>query len=513
MAGRGGRWSTCAREPTTGRAGPIGQVRRRPGPVSHHPPADPADRDGSVGPVGVLYYSDPRFLEHDTGPGHPERPARLHAVEAGIEATGVAEALTRVEPRLATRAEIETAHRAGLYDRVAAVVDAGGGHVDPDTVVSSGSLTAARLAVGAGLDAIERLDRGEADAAFCAVRPPGHHATPSPIDGLLPVQQRRRWRRRRSPARRAGAGRRLRRPPRQRHPGRLRTPTPGSPTSRSTSTPSTRAPVACGSRARGPGVGTTVNVPLPTGTCGDAYREALDEVVVPFAERFRPTWLLLSAGFDAHRRDPLTDLGLTAGDYADLTARLLGLVPPGRRLVFLEGGYDLEALAASAGAAVAALTGESFRPEHASEGDAGRSVVADRRRVPPAAGRRGRLGGLGRPGPGRCRRRRGRCRRGRRRRARGLIRTGTAAGIGSRADYGGPPWFPTVCCPCSSTPARSPSASRRPIVGSTWSAAWSATSSSAATLDRQRHRPHHRRPARRDPGPHGRLGRCRLAPG
>ena len=153
--------------PRGARGGPTGRL------------ADQGTRDGSVGSVGVLYYADHRFQEHDTGPGHPERPARLQAVEAGIRATGVADALTRVEPRLATSDEIGIAHRADLYDRVAAVVDSGGGHIDPDTVVSAGSLIAGRLAVGAGLDAIERLDRGEADAAFCAVRPPGHHATPS----------------------------------------------------------------------------------------------------------------------------------------------------------------------------------------------------------------------------------------------------------------------------------------------------------------------------------------------
>ena len=92
-------------------------------------------------------------------------------------------------------------------------------------------------------------------------------------------------------------------------------------------------------------------------------------MLAPFAAAFEPTWLLISAGFDAHRADPITDLGLSAGDYADLTAALLALVPPGRRIVFLEGGYDLEALAGSAAACVGALAGERIVPEPPSAGD------------------------------------------------------------------------------------------------------------------------------------------------
>ena len=101
-------------------------------------------------------------------------------------------------------------------------------------------------------------------------------------------------------------------------------------------------------------------------------------MLAPFAAAFDPTWLLLSAGFDAHRADPITDLGLSAGDYADLTAELLALVPPGRRIVFLEGGYDLEALAASAAACVGALLGR-----------AARARAPDRRRSRPGRDRRG----------------------------------------------------------------------------------------------------------------------------
>ena len=94
----------------------------------------------------------------------------------------------------------------------------------------------------------------------------------------------------------------------------------------------------------GAGAGTTLNIPLPAGTTGDVYLRAFDEIVAPVAERFAPTWVIVSAGFDAHRDDPLTDMGLAAGDYGPLTGRVLSLVPAGRRLVMLEGGYDLDAL-------------------------------------------------------------------------------------------------------------------------------------------------------------------------
>ena len=125
----------------------------------------------------------------------------------------------------------------------------------------------------------------------------------------------------------------------------------------------------------GAGEGSTVNLPFPAGTTGDAYLAAVDELVVPITEAFAPTWLLVSAGFDAHRADPLTGLGLAAGDYADLTRRLLPLVARGRVVAFLEGGYDLEALALSAGACVAALAGGDYRPEPATGGGAGRAIV------------------------------------------------------------------------------------------------------------------------------------------
>jgi acetoin utilization deacetylase AcuC-like enzyme len=124
-----------------------------------------------------------------------------------------------------------------------------------------------------------------------------------------------------------------------------------------------------------------LNVPLPPGATGDVYLRAFDQVVAPVVERFAPTWLLISAGFDAHRDDPLTELGLTAGDFALLTARAMELVPAGRRIAMLEGGYDLDALAACAGAVLGTLAGVEIAPEAPSVGGPGAGAVADAEQV------------------------------------------------------------------------------------------------------------------------------------
>ena len=119
----------------------------------------------------------------------------------------------------------------------------------------------------------------------------------------------------------------------------------------------------------GAAVGLTVNLPLPPGTTGDAMLRCLDTVVAPLVDRFQPTWVLASAGFDGHRDDPLADFCLSAGDFADIAGRVSAYAPAARRTVlFLEGGYDLTALAASVGAAAAAVMGLTYRPEAATSG-------------------------------------------------------------------------------------------------------------------------------------------------
>ncbi len=147
--------------------------------------------DGTLRDVSVLFATHPRYFDHNAGHGHPERPARLEAVLMGAKEGGVADALVVCEPRAATRVEMERVHPAPYLDALERFCVGGGGAIDEDTRVSADSWDAASLAAGAGLAAIEALDEGGVDAAFCAVRPPGHHALASRADGLLPAQQRR----------------------------------------------------------------------------------------------------------------------------------------------------------------------------------------------------------------------------------------------------------------------------------------------------------------------------------
>jgi acetoin utilization deacetylase AcuC-like enzyme len=322
----------------------------------------------------VLLESSPAFARHVAGIGHPEAPERLDAVAAGIDTLDLGDDLVRASPRPATRDELVTVHEPGFVDALEAFCARGGGRIDSDTRGDAASWEAAVLAAGSGLDAVSRLEAGEADAAFCAVRPPGHHATPNRAMGFCLLNSLAIC-----AAVLADRGERVVVVDWDAHHGN------GTQDAfwtdpRVLYVSMHQWPLYPGTGrleeiGEGEGEGRTVNLPFPSGATGDVYGAAFDEVVEPVAADFDPTWVLVSAGFDAHRACPITSLGLSAGDYADLTGRAAALAPAGRRIAFLEGGYDLEALAGSAAACVGALAGVDHRPEPATSGGWGAEVV------------------------------------------------------------------------------------------------------------------------------------------
>lgn len=308
--------------------------------------------------VTVLFATHAAYLEHLAGPHHPERPERLQAVLDGVRLAGIADALVPVDPMAATRAELERVHPSAYLDRIEGICAAGGGRLDADTYASAGSWTAATLAAGAGLTAVRALQAGQGDAAFCAVRPPGHHATRDESMGFCFVNNVAV-----AAAALADQGERVLIFDYDAHHGNgTQAVFYHDPRVLFVSLhqwplyPGTGRHIEVG---EGAARGMTVNIPLPPGSTGDVYLTAFDQLVAPIANRFAPTWVIVSAGFDAHRNDPITELALAAGDYAPLTRRVLSLVPAGRRLVMLEGGYDLEALTLSSATVLRELAGET----------------------------------------------------------------------------------------------------------------------------------------------------------
>lgn len=327
----------------------------------------------------VLVVTHPTCLEHPTG-GGLESAARIHAVLEGVRDVGLGEAVTIVPSRAASIEDLARVHSMEYLDALRLFCVDGGGQLDELTAASSSSWDAALVAAGAGMEAADRLTRGEGSAAFCAVRPPGHHArTSEPIGFCLlnNVAVTARWLGERGERvlildwdahHGNGTQETFYRDPRVAYVSFHQFPLfPGTGDIRQMGTER--------------GLGTTINFPFPAGTTGDTYRSAMEEVVLPFSEDFRPTWILVSAGFDAHRADPAAGLRLSAGDFADLTAAILDVAATGRLVLFLEGGYDLQALKLSTAACVARLTGAEYRPEPPTSGGPGDEVVGNVRRM------------------------------------------------------------------------------------------------------------------------------------
>ena len=316
----------------------------------------------------LLVESHPACLEHEAGPGHPERPARVVAAVDGIREAGLGDAVAWVEPRRATVEELALVHDPRYVDALRRFCERGGGSLDADTGAVPRSWDAALVAAGSGLDAVERLDRGEADAAFCAVRPPGHHATDRHAMGFclfnnVAV----------CAASLMARGERVLIVDWDAHHGNG-TQDMFYEDGRVTYVSVHQWPLYPGTgRMEELGEGLNVNFPVPPDTTGDVYQAAL-EAVTPRVEAFDPTWVLMSCGFDSHRDDLIGSLGLREGDFADLARRSAAFAPAGHRILFLEGGYELDAIAGSSAACATALVGaESAAPR--TTGGPGMDVV------------------------------------------------------------------------------------------------------------------------------------------
>jgi acetoin utilization deacetylase AcuC-like enzyme len=303
----------------------------------------------------TLLVTHPACFEHDPGRMHPESPARLRAVLAALEAPEFA----TLERRAAPLAEVEQIARVHTRRYVEGVLEAipASGYVgfDPDTIASPGSGEAALRAAGAVAAAVDAVVSGDMRNAFCAVRPPGHHAEAARAKGFclfnnvaVGAEQARKVH---GLARIAVVDFDVHHGNGTQHMFERDADLFYASTHQWPFYPGTGA-------AEETGVGNIVNVPLAPMSGSREFRAAMSEVVLPALKRFRPDLLLISAGFDAHADDPLASLRLTEADFEWVTRTLVAVADEcccGRVISTLEGGYDLPALAASAAAHVRTL--------------------------------------------------------------------------------------------------------------------------------------------------------------
>ena len=296
----------------------------------------------------TLLVSHPSFLDHDTGPHHPERPERLQAVLAALEDPAFA-SLVRASAPAASVEAMARVHPQDYIEAILGVRPAPGErvHIDGDTVMSEGSAAAVQHAAGAAILAVDAVMSGEAQTAFAAVRPPGHHATPTVPGGFCLVNNVA------VAARHAQARHGVERVAIldfDVHHGQG-TQAVVEPDASLFYASTHQYPLYPGTgSARERGVGNVVNVPLASGTGGEGFRAAWGRSILPALDAFRPELVILSAGFDAHAADPLAGLEVETEDFIWLTEEFLGIAArhaKGRVVSVLEGGYDLEALAES----------------------------------------------------------------------------------------------------------------------------------------------------------------------
>jgi len=303
-----------------------------------------------VAKIGLV--QDERFQRHDTGPGHPERPQRLARIaevlaERKLDHTCASFSFEPVDMKA-----VERLHERAYLDRLRAACDRGASYIDvPDSAICPESYEIARLATGAALSAADRVMDGELQSAFCAVRPPGHHAEKHMSMGfclfnnialaaqhLIDNHGLERvlildW----DVHHGNGTQHLFESDPRvyfiSLH-GHPRFVYPGTGYAHE--------------RGKGAGDGFTLNIPMMPGAGDDEYRRAFDESVLPAVEGFKPQFVLISAGFDAHKLDPLAPIELPTLSFEWMSDALIDMAKrhaDGKIVSLLEGGYHLDALA------------------------------------------------------------------------------------------------------------------------------------------------------------------------
>jgi acetoin utilization deacetylase AcuC-like enzyme len=300
----------------------------------------------------VLLLTSPRFLEHETG-AHPEQPNRLRSILARLERAALVQTCRTVPFAPLTVEVVNRLHDPEVADRAQRLAAAGGGYLDADTVVSPKSFEVALLAAGAAVAAVDEVMRGQVARALCLVRPPGHHATAERSMGFCIFNNVALAARHAKEAH--GLGRILIVDWDVHHGNGTQDIYYGDPDVMFLSIhryghgfyPGSGADDETGT---GRGLGFTSNVPVRYGTPRRAYLSMVTSAVAQAADRIKPELVLVSAGFDAHARDPIGSLGLESEDFTDLTRLLVDVAQThaqGRIVSCLEGGYHLEALAES----------------------------------------------------------------------------------------------------------------------------------------------------------------------
>ena len=296
------------------------------------------------------YISDPFYLKHKNEP-HPENPGRLNAIQKNIESSKYYNNLTLIQPRKATVEDIAKVHGTGYIRSVEDSCRNGVRNLDADTVISPDSYQAALLSAGAGLEAVDKILEGTVDNAFCAVRPPGHHAEQNKAMGFCLFNN-------------VGVIARYAQDVKKlekvfifdwdvHH---------GNGTQHSFYKDSSiyyssihQYPFYPGTggvdeTGTGEGLGTTLNLPMRAFSCDADYMNAVEHKLIPVIQKFNPDLIIISAGFDAHENDPLAQINLSTECYGKMTQKLMEIandVCDGRILSMLEGGYDYSALAES----------------------------------------------------------------------------------------------------------------------------------------------------------------------